>query len=83
MLTNPLTKNFGEDRDPVGMAAYEANGGYRCMKMVFDGMSPADCLEIVKGLKPQGSRRCRLSNRYEVELRTHGERVPGTQVPDL
>ena len=54
MLTNPLTKNFGEDRDPVGMAAYEANGGYRGMKMVFDGMSPADCLEIVKDSNLRG-----------------------------
>ncbi len=39
MLTNPLTKNIGEDRKPVDMSAYEANGGYQGLKKVFDGMS--------------------------------------------
>lgn len=49
-----LTRNIGPDLVPTDMAAYEANGGYRAFHKVMSGMSPADCLEVIKASNLRG-----------------------------
>ena len=53
-LQLPLTRNIGADKAPTDMAAYEANGGYGGLRTALPGMSPADCLQVVKDSKLQG-----------------------------
>jgi NADH-quinone oxidoreductase subunit F len=50
----PLTRNIGPDRQPTDLAAYEANGGYAGLRKALSGMSPADCLQVVKDSKLRG-----------------------------
>ncbi|MDJ0878034.1 MAG: NADH-quinone oxidoreductase subunit NuoF [Halieaceae bacterium] len=50
----PLTRNVRPDRSPTDLAAYEANGGYQGLRRAMAGMSPADCLEVVKDSNLRG-----------------------------
>ncbi len=50
----PLTRNVRPDRSPTDLAAYEANGGYQGLRRAMAGMSPADCLQVVKDSKLRG-----------------------------
>lgn len=53
MTNKPLTKNIGPDRQPTDLAAYEKNGGYQGLRKAL-GMSPADCLQVVKDSNLRG-----------------------------
>ncbi len=52
----PLTRNVRADHSPTDLAAYEANGGYGGLRRAMAGLSPGDCLDIVKdsGLRGRG-----------------------------
>lgn len=49
-----LTRNIGPDQRLTEMAAYEANGGYRALRKAMGGMSPADCLQVIKDSNLRG-----------------------------
>jgi NADH-quinone oxidoreductase subunit F len=49
-----LTRNISPDKPPTDLAAYEANGGYRGLRKVLGGMSPADCLQVVQDSNLRG-----------------------------
>jgi NADH-quinone oxidoreductase subunit F len=53
-LDRPLTRNVREDRSPTDLAAYEANGGYQGLRAVMAGMTPADCLQVIKDSNLRG-----------------------------
>ena len=52
----PLTANINAAREPVGLAAYEANQGYDAVRRALGNMTPASCLQAVKdsGLRGRG-----------------------------
>ncbi len=50
----PLTRNVRPDRSPTDLAAYEANGGYQGLRRAMAGLSPADCLQVVKDSNLRG-----------------------------
>ena len=57
ITTLPLTANINDNRDPVGIDAYEANNGYDAVKRIIgDKTPPADCLDVVKesGIRGRG-----------------------------
>ncbi|WP_439105869.1 NADH-quinone oxidoreductase subunit NuoF [Congregibacter sp.] len=54
VLTNPLTRNVRSDRTPTDMLAYEANGGYRALKMTVGQRAPEDCLQIIQDSNLRG-----------------------------
>jgi len=52
----PLTQNINAAREPVSLAAYEANQGYEAVRKALHEMTPADCLKVVQdsGLRGRG-----------------------------
>jgi len=56
VFNNPLTRNIDFSRPPLGLADYEASGGYGGLHAISKGLEPADVLEQVKesGLKGRG-----------------------------
>lgn len=50
----PLTRNVRPDLSPTDLAAYEANGGYQGLRRAMAGLSPADCLQVVKDSNLRG-----------------------------
>jgi NADH-quinone oxidoreductase subunit F len=50
----PLTRNIRPDKSPTEMTAYEANGGYAGLRRAMQGMSPEDCLKLVKDSNLRG-----------------------------
>jgi NADH-quinone oxidoreductase subunit F len=50
----PLTRNVRPDLSPTNLPAYEANGGYAGLRKAMAGMSPADCLQVVKDSNLRG-----------------------------
>jgi NADH-quinone oxidoreductase subunit F len=50
----PLTRNIRADGSPTDMQAYEANGGYQGLRKALAGMSPADCLQVIKDSRLRG-----------------------------
>jgi NADH-quinone oxidoreductase subunit F len=55
-MNRPLTQNIVPGRDPLDLRGYERAGGYRALRQVFGGMTPANVIEIVKdsGLRGRG-----------------------------
>ena len=53
-LELPLTHNVRTDLSPTDLQAYEANGGYRALRMALADKSPGDCLQIIKDSNLKG-----------------------------
>ncbi len=55
-METPLTANLRTDGQPVGLADYEASGGYAALRTVVERMAPAEVTEQVKesGLRGRG-----------------------------
>ncbi len=54
MTDRPLTKNIGSDGVPVNLENYKKNGGFQGLRKALGGMSPADCLQVVKDSNLRG-----------------------------
>ncbi len=53
-METPLTRNIRPDREPPGMAEYEAAGGYLAARRAVLEMSPGEIVETVKDSKLRG-----------------------------
>ena len=54
MTDRPLTQNLRSDGSPVGLADYEANGGYQGLRRVLADSTPEACQQEVKDSRLRG-----------------------------
>jgi NADH-quinone oxidoreductase subunit F len=56
MTQRPLTGSMRADREPLGLAEYEAAGGYQALREALRGKTPAEVTAVVKdsGLRGRG-----------------------------
>ena len=54
MTDRPLTQNLRADGSPVGLADYEANGGYQGLRRVLADSTPEACQQEVKDSRLRG-----------------------------
>ena len=54
MTETPLTQNIGPDKTLPDLKAYQANGGYRAVRIALKELAPADILQLLKDANLRG-----------------------------